>query len=524
MSRKPIYWVLLIVLSLSGTFFAYHYFPAAFPLVNLDLKMNREQAIETAEKLAQTHAWGPEEYREAASFDLDDTVQNFVELEAGGREAFKTMLTGDRYSPYRWVVRHFKEGEKNETIIRFTPAGDAYGFREKLAESTPGASLAVDSALIIAQTAAAQWPVDLSAYELVEKSQKVQIGGRTDHTFVYERPDEKLGEGSYRLRLVVGGDRLTELTHFVKIPEAFSRRYEEMRSANETIATGGLIVMGLLYGILGIGFGLFYLMRERWIIWKKPLYWGMFVAALQVLAMINRWPLTWMVYDTALSTHTFFLQQITMLILVFISETLLLTLSFMAAETLTRKAFPSQVQLWKIWEPKIASSKTVLGQTVGGYLAIGIFFAFDVALYFIATRILGWWSPSSALFEPDVLATYQPWFSSIAISLHAGFWEECLFRAIPIAGAVLIGRRYGKEKLALIIGFIIQILIFGAGHANYPNQPSYARMVELIVPSIGFGLIYLYYGLLPGIIFHFAYDVIWFALPLFVSTAPGIWT
>ena len=173
MARKPIYWVLLIVLSLGGTFFAYHFFPAAFPLVNLDLKMNREQAIQTAEKLAETNAWGPSEYRVAASFDLDDAVQNFVELEAGGRDAFKAMLTGDRYSPYRWVVRHFKEGEKNETIIRFTPTGDAYGFREKLAESAPGAHLPQDSALVIAQTGAAQWSVDLSAYKLVEKSQKV---------------------------------------------------------------------------------------------------------------------------------------------------------------------------------------------------------------------------------------------------------------------------------------------------------------------------------------------------------------
>ena len=71
--------------------------------------------------------------------------------------------------------------------------------------------------------------------------------------------------------------------------------------------------------------------------------------------------------------------------------------------------------------------------------------------------------------------------------------------------------------------FVVQALIFGAGHAPYPAQPSFARPVELILPSIGFGLLYLYFGLLPGIILHFAFDVVWFALPIFLAKAPGIW-
>jgi MFS family permease len=70
---------------------------------------------------------------------------------------------------------------------------------------------------------------------------------------------------------------------------------------------------------------------------------------------------------------------------------------------------------------------------------------------------------------------------------------------------------------------LIQALIFGGGHAGYANQPSYARVVELIIPSIGFGLLYLCFGLLTAVVLHYAFDVVWFALPLFVSTAPGIW-
>ena len=154
---------------------------------------------------------------------------------------------------------------------------------------------------------------------------------------------------------------------------------------------------------------------------------------------------------------------------------------------------------------------------------MSVFFAYDVGLYVIATRVFGWWTPSEALLHPDVLATYVPWLSAIANSLQAGFWEECLFRAVPLAGAALIGDRFGKRGLFLVIAFIVQAVIFGAGHAPYPTQPSFARPVELIIPSIGFGLLYVYFGLLPGIVLHFAFDVVWFALPIFLSDAPGIW-
>jgi hypothetical protein len=199
------------------------------------------------------------------------------------------------------------------------------------------------------------------------------------------------------------------------------------------------------------------------------------------------------------------------------------SLSFMAAETLTRRAFGGHPQLWRVWSREPGASVPILGRTAAGYLLVSVFFAYDVLLYAIMTRAFGWWSPAEALVHPDVLATYAPWLSAIANSFQAGFWEEALFRAVPIAGAALIGDRFGRRKLFIVLAFIVQSVIFGAGHAAYPNQPSYARPVELILPSIGFGLLYLQYGLLPGIILHFAFDVVWFALPIFLAKAPGIW-
>jgi hypothetical protein len=522
--KQPRFWVLFGLVAIACGVAARYFFPLAFSILALDVSMDRDRALAEAAAIMAREQLGPAGFQQAASFGLDTDTQTFVELEGGGKPAFTAMLGDGFYAPYAWRVRHFKEGETNETTIRFAPDGRLDGFVETIAESAAGPAIEPAAARALAeQGATGRWHVDLAGYELVEQSQEVRTNGRVDHTLTYERKTPALGDGRYRLRLTVTGDRLTEVSRFVFVPEAFDRRYASMRSANEAIGVGSVVGMALLYVFGGIGIGLFYLLRQRSVIVRPAVKWGIFIAGLQALATINSWPLAWMSYDTALPRSTFIAQQIATAVSMFVGFSAFFALSFMAAESLTRRAFGSHPQLWRSWSPAAGSSTTILGHTVAGYLLVTVFLAYDVGLYLFATRVLGWWSPSETLLHPDALATYVPWLDAIANSLQAGFWEECLFRAVPIAGAALIGDRFGKRTLFIVIAFVVQSLVFGAGHATYPAQPSYARPVELILPSIGFGLIYLYFGLIPGIVLHFAFDVVWFALPIFSATAPGIW-
>jgi len=525
MTRKPLFWIVFVLLFIGSVLFFIRNYDKAFPVLSLDIRMSREMALNAANDLVEKYNWEPEEYRTAVTFYSERNIQTFVELEGGGLEIFKSLSTDSIYFPYGWQVRHFQEGNPNETSVWFTPAGKPYCFKQTLGEDQPGAVLSRDSAFTIATKSLKQeWTLDLSTYKLVDEAEKIQPSGRVDHTFTYQLSNFELGENGFvRLRLVVSGDELTELMHYIQVPEAFQRRFEEMRSANNTIAFSATMGVGLLYGLGGIIIGIFFLLRQRFILWKNAMLWGIFIALVQILSEINYLPLMWMDYDTSITEQSFMAQMIISAFANFLILSALYTLSFIAAESLTRKAFPNRIQFWKLWSSEAGSSLPILGRTIGGYLSAGIFLFYSLIFYMYTHDALGWWSPADTDYDPNILAAYFPWLTSIAISLGAGFWEECLFRAVPLAGAALLGDHFGKRNLFIGIAMGVQALIFGAGHANYPVQPSYARVVELIIPSLVFGFIYLRFGLLAGIVMHYAIDVAFISLPLFVANVPGIW-
>ncbi|MBN2774171.1 MAG: CPBP family intramembrane metalloprotease [Prolixibacteraceae bacterium] len=523
--RHPLAWFIFIILSVASVIYISKNFEKANSLVNVKVSMDREMALEKAVDLANEFSIGPGDFKQAVAFRQDNRFQTFVELEAGGLDTFRNYIEKGNYYPYYWHVRHFKEQEINEASFWFTPDGQPFGFSEKIPETEKRPNLDVDEAQKLAEHMAAyNWDVDLLNYELVEKSKTEQVCGRVDHTFVYERQDLSIGEGKFRIELVVSGDRLSRVNYFVKIPEEFDRRYNEMRSANDTISSIASAIILIIYGLLGVLFGITFLLRKRYLIWKPAVWWGLGIAFASVfLLTLNGLQLSWFGYDTSSSQGNYLFREILGGLMNAFGFGAIIALSVMAAEGLGRIAFPNQIRFWKLWSKDAGSSLQVLGQTIAGYLFAVIILALDVWFYITTTTHFGWWSPAGTLSDPNILANYLPWLDSIATSLQAGFWEEALFRAVPIAGVLILTKNRKSRNIWIILILILQTLIFGAAHANYPNQPSYARVLEMVIPFTIMGIIYIYYGLLPGIIAHYTVDVFWISLPLWVSSTKGIW-
>jgi membrane protease YdiL (CAAX protease family) len=525
--RSRGFWIAYAALAVASLALALKLFPAAMPLVNVDIAMSRNDAIDAARALAAKLALAPPDARAAVQFRTDGAAQNYVELEGGGKARFAELVKGTLYSPYAWDVRLFKVGEIAETTIRFTPAGAPYGFAHRVPQTyvRDDATKAptADVARRIAETRARDdWGVDFGAWKFLEHAEVRQPSGRVDHSFVYQR-DEALGAARVRLRLATAGDELVSLTRYVFIPEAFARRFAELRSTNNTIANSASLVAALLYGIGGCIVATAWLARRRLLLAKPAFVAGAVVGGLMGLMLLAATTGAWFTYVTTDQESTFWAKQVGGAIAVMLGGALGYGLVFMAAEGLSRTAFGTHPQLWKLWSREGGTSVQALGRTAGGYLYVPVQLAIVSLFYYVTNRYFGWWQPSEEMTDPNVLASAVPALAPIAMALQAGFMEECLFRAVPLSLGALIGARFGARNAGIAVAFVLQAVVFGAAHANYPGFPAYSRLVELVVPAMIWGAIFLRFGLLPTIILHALFDLSLMSIPVFLVDAPGAW-
>src|SRR5262249_7231807 len=167
MLRRPLFWIIFTALSLAAAIFTFKNFSVAFPLVSIDLKMDRPDALRMARSLAEKNGWPSKGFDQAAEFAADQEVQNFIELEGGGKTELRRIVQQKIFAPYTGRVRQYKEGDPKKTRVRSTPEGDPYGFVEKRPNKKKGTNTPVEEARRIAEEPAAnEWKIDFARYQL----------------------------------------------------------------------------------------------------------------------------------------------------------------------------------------------------------------------------------------------------------------------------------------------------------------------------------------------------------------------
>ena len=482
-----------------------HYFYRAFPEASIDFRVTRDEAKVQAADFLAARGFDLADYRHSAIFRYDNQTKTFLERELGLEGA--TQVIGDPVQLWRWSNRWVRKLEKEEFQATVTTSGKLVSFSHLIEEEAPGASLAEAEAHRLAATfLTGELGHDLAALDFVE-AQALERPNRIDYTFSWKLRDFAVGEAHYRFYVRIQGDQIGGFGEYLKIPEAWERDYAELRSRNET--TGLVAGTLLLLTVLAMLVSFFSGVRARDIRWKTAAIFGAIAAVLTLLAQLNNLPLTSFSYDTTDTYGSFLTGQLLNSLFAAAAQGILIFFLTAAAEPLYRRYYANQIQIGGQFTPAGLRTKRFLLGTILGLAMTPAFLAYQV-LFYITAEQFGAWSPADIPYS-EMINTYIPWIMVLLIGFMPAVSEEFISRAFSIPFL----HKYLKSRWAAVV---IAGLIWGFAHANYPQQPFYIRGIEVGIGGIIVGYIFLRFGILAPLVWHYTIDALYTSLILFRSS------
>ena len=484
---------------------ASHFFYDAFPEATIDFRITREEAGERAGTFLDSRGLDVEGYRHSAIFRYDGMAKTFLERELGLEGA--TALIGNPVRLWRWSNRWVRELEKEEFRVEYTAGGELAGFSHLIEEEAEGASLDQAEARSLAERfLSGTMGRDLAGLTFVE-AETTERPNRSDHTFTWKLSDFEVSEATYRLTVGIQGDQVGRYHEYLKVPEAWQREYEELRSYNKATGLIAAVLMVLIW--IGMLVALTQSIRARDVRWKTVTVFTAIAFVLTFLAELNTLPLTEFNFDTTGTYGSFLTSHLLWALLGALGQAVLIGFLTAGAEPLYRRSYGDQISLNQQFLPAGIRTKRFLTGTVIGLTMTALFVAYQTVFYVVADD-LGAWSPAQIPYD-QMVNTYIPWVVVLLIGFMPAVSEEFTSRAFSIP---FLQRFLKKRWLAVVIS----ALVWGFAHAGYPQQPFYIRGIEVGLAGIAVGYVMIRWGLLPALVWHYTIDAFYTAMILLRSS------
>lgn len=487
--------ILWILAGIAGLWYAHRNFYEAFPEASVDFKVTREGALQSAKSFLAGLGQDVSGYQSAIVFDVDEHAKVYLERELGLKQA--NQVLSSEVNIWYWDVRFFKSQQQEEFHVRVSPSEKVVGFSHTVPEAQAGAALDRTAAEDIARNfVSARLGEDLKHWNfLTEEANSNQRPNRLDWSFTWERQGFKAKDAPYRLQVGLIGASPGDAVEFLKVPEAWSRDYERLRSSNNTLETVFLVPYIVLLG-MAIWYAVLLTKRGQ-TKWGGAIKIGAIAAALLFLQNLNDWPLWGASYNTKDTYGSFLVQQITVALLIAIVTALTITLVLPAGEPLYRSSQPGRLQLGRVLTLRGLRSKEFFQAAIVGLSLAAAHIGFIVLFYIVATHF-GAWAPQDLNYS-DAVNTKFPWISGLAIGLLASTNEEFTFRLFAIP---FFKRFTGSRWIAVILPAFLWSFL----HSNYPQEPAYIRGLEVGLIGIVAGLVMLRWGILATLMWHYTVD------------------
>jgi hypothetical protein len=496
------------------------FYRSANPRADVPLRVTRAAAVDTARAFLAARGAPIADLKQAVQFSGNTVGLVFLQRTIGLTEASR--WARDRVPIWSWQMRWFKPLQKEEWQVRIGVAGAVEGFAHLIEESTPGANLTQDSALVLAEQFLRARGFNLAQFDRVEASTEKR-DKRTDHHFTWEKHGTSIpwqagsttaGTGAVRIDVDVQGDAIGRFRRYLKVPEAFGRQLTQTLSFGQVLALASL---GLTFVMFLIALGISIARHRRDDVRWRPAFGIAGVIALLVVAQgIAMFPRAKFTYSTDFPWGVYV--GILAIALLFVSLAygcwVLFTLA--AGESLGRETFAESVAgLTDVGTGKLRTP-AVARASLNGYALGFVFLGYLAVFYVVAQRWFGAWLPAEGPYS-DIFNTTAPFLAPLTLALVAAVTEEGAFRLFGIS---LVRRYFKSTTLALVLPAVV----WAFAHSNYAVFPVYVRGIELTIGGIVFGLAFLRFGLLTCIVAHYVVDAVLIGLPLLSAGTAGYTT
>ncbi len=495
--------IICVLISLTGFVFYALFNKQVFPAASLEMKLTKEEAASASRVMAEKFGYNLDKVIQTTTFLSDNDAKTVLEFKLGIKKANELMK---RDVPvWIWRTRFCKELSKEQIYVAWTTDGQLKSVFNRLENDKKLPSLSKDDALQLAQTFVKETgKQNLTAYELFDSGAESKPN-RLDQHFEWRK--RGYPESELRIRVEVAGNQVSEYRYYLSPTDTWTREYKSIRENNELL---GKIASFFICGFIAATIGAFiHGLNTHNIRWRFSVVFSAIVSVLFLLGQINNWTNTLdTAYDTSSTLSNFVTRTVIMDLLGAVASFLLSLALVGGAETVYRRTWPQHMAMPSLLSLKGMAQSDFTRKMIFGYLLVGGMMFWVISYYELGQK-LGFFCPLD-VDDYKVIGTACPAIDGALIGVSAAGLEEFTCRVVGLG----LLRRWLKN---FWLANIIQAVIWGFAHSQYPQQPSYARGVELTVVGLVFGCIINAFGVLPCFVAHYLYDAFLTVEPVFSS-------
>jgi hypothetical protein len=490
-----------VIIALVG-FVAYALFNRqVFPAASINYALTSKEAALQARSLATALGYDLNKTIQTTIFLDDDEAKTVLEFNLGINAA--NQLMKNDVPVWLWRTRFCKELSQEQLYIAFTTSGQLKSVFHKLENDLKLPSLSKEEAEHLAESFVEKFgKQDLSKYELFDYGTEVKPN-RVDQHFEWRKGGYP--ESTLRIRVEIAGNKVSTYRYYLAPSDTWTRKYKKIRENNELL---GKIASFFIFVFIVTTIGAFvYGLNTHNIRWRFALVGSLIVVLLVILDQGNNWTNTVdSQYETKLTFANFVTNQMMLLLMATVGSFLISMLLIGGAEIIYRRAWPAHMAMPYLLSPKGLSQSDFFQKTIYGYLIVGGMMLWVIAYYMVGQQF-NFFCPLG-VDDYKTVGTLCPAISAALIGVSAAGLEELTCRVVALGLLKRVLKNFWLANL-------IQAVIWGFAHSQYPQQPSYARGVELSVVGLVFGWIINRYGLVPCFVAHYLYDAFLTVEPVF---------